>query len=151
MNSFWSKASQPSLYACWEWQGSKHNKEHGRIKIDGHEHAAHRLAYELMIGAIPSGTHIHHECRNPGCVNPMHLKAMTHAEHMTEHAAEGVCKSCGCPLTAENKVKCRTLICQLCKNAQQLAKYQDPAERAKKNAQSRASYHRLKEARQCAS
>jgi hypothetical protein len=47
---------------------------------------AHRFAYETLVGPIPDGCEIHHLCCNPGCVNPAHLAAMTHAEHMVLHA-----------------------------------------------------------------
>jgi hypothetical protein len=42
---------------------------------------AHRFAYELMLGAIPDGFEIHHECGNRSCVNPSHLIAVTAQEH----------------------------------------------------------------------
>lgn len=42
---------------------------------------AHRYAYEFFIGPIPDGFHCHHECRNPECVNPAHLRAVPKSDH----------------------------------------------------------------------
>jgi hypothetical protein len=42
---------------------------------------AHRLAYELARGPIPSGYEVDHRCRVRCCVNPDHLAALPEAEH----------------------------------------------------------------------
>ena len=46
---------------------------------------AHRYTYEMFVGPVPDGYHVHHECQNPGCVNPMHLQALTPKEHAEAH------------------------------------------------------------------
>lgn len=48
--------------------------------------AAHRFAYEILVGPIPDGLHLHHTCEHPGCVNPAHLMPLTPGEHAQEHA-----------------------------------------------------------------
>lgn len=42
---------------------------------------AHRYAWELANGPIPSGLVIDHKCRTPLCVNPVHLRAVTSREN----------------------------------------------------------------------
>lgn len=104
---FWSRV-QPStaLDACWIWTGRTH---HGRgqygevtFSFDGKKmHArAHRLAYELLVGPIPSGLTIDHLCRNTLCVNPDHMEPVTQSVNtgrrprLTQHVDEGV-RVCG--------------------------------------------------------
>jgi hypothetical protein len=40
--------------------------------------AAHRFAYELMVGPIPEDLELDHLCGVRECVNPRHLEAVTH-------------------------------------------------------------------------
>lgn len=46
---------------------------------------AHSVAYTLIYGEIPEGHDVHHECENKGCVNPLHLQAMTRSDHFKYH------------------------------------------------------------------
>jgi hypothetical protein len=84
---FWSKVDVKGPDECWEWTGSR---PHGYGKMwsgeysdNGHPRAvsAHRVSYVIHVGAIPDGFVIDHLCRNPGCVNPAHLEAVTHREN----------------------------------------------------------------------
>lgn len=65
---------------CWEWLAFK-DKGYGRLQVDGKAIGAHRIAYELYRGLIPAGMVLDHLCRNPGCVNPEHLEAVSLAEN----------------------------------------------------------------------
>jgi hypothetical protein len=46
---------------------------------------AHRVAWEAAHGPIPDGMHVHHKCRNPGCVNVDHLELHSPREHRKRH------------------------------------------------------------------
>lgn len=77
----WAKVKKGP--GCWVWQGGGDNG-HGRITV--HEAgkpdrrlAVHRLTYEWAKGPIPPGFTIDHLCRNPICVRPKHLEAVTNA------------------------------------------------------------------------
>lgn len=73
--------------ACWEWIAGVDGKGYGVIKVNGKGARAHRVAYELYIGPIPEGLELMHQCDNPRCVNPGHLRPGTHAQNMAEMAA----------------------------------------------------------------
>ena len=63
---------------CWEWQASTDRKGYGHMRVGGVLHKAHRLSYEHFVGPIRSGLVMDHLCRNPPCVNPLHLEPVTY-------------------------------------------------------------------------
>lgn len=67
---------------CWLW---KNGQCHERPAY--HAKPAHRVVYERLVGPIPRGKILHHECENLRCVNPMHMIPMTHSEHRFRHPA----------------------------------------------------------------
>lgn len=80
---FWAKADVRDPADCWNWQASLDVHLHyGVFSLDGRQHRAHRVAYELVKGPIPEGLEVDHVCRNKLCVNPAHLEPVTHAENM---------------------------------------------------------------------
>lgn len=76
-----SKMVKTSAGNCWEWQGSLIKEGYGCFKIDGVNHAAHRLSYEAFYGDIPDGLLILHKCGNRSCVNPDHLYAGNNSQN----------------------------------------------------------------------
>lgn len=63
---------------------------YGLIKRkDGAQLRAHRVAYELAYGEIPSGMFVCHRCDNPRCIRPSHLFLGSHAENMTDMVIKG--------------------------------------------------------------
>lgn len=68
---------------CWLWMGSTTKEGYGRVKWNGREYVAHRLAYEVMRGPIPAGLELDHKCGREACVNyESHLEIVTHAENV---------------------------------------------------------------------
>ena len=66
---------------CWIWQGGKCGGGYGCTYADGQKYLAHRLYYQRAHGPIPPGLEIDHLCRQPPCVNPDHLEAVTPTEN----------------------------------------------------------------------
>jgi hypothetical protein len=62
---------------CNRWLGRFASTGYGRLSHAGRALYAHRVAYELAFGAIPSGLTLDHLCRNRWCVNPTHLEPVT--------------------------------------------------------------------------
>lgn len=63
---------------------------------------AHRLSYEHFVGEIPADKVIDHICCVPRCVNPEHLRAVTHWENnargnsaAAKNARKEHCPKCG--------------------------------------------------------
>ena len=67
---------------CWIWQSAKYPTGYGHIRFGKKSAYAHRVFYELIFGNIPEGKELDHLCRNPSCVNPFHLEAVTHQVNM---------------------------------------------------------------------
>jgi hypothetical protein len=114
---FWAKVNRTD--SCWLWTATGYGG-YGWF-WDGERPAlAHRYSYELHRGPIPEGLVIDHLCRNPPCVNPAHLEAVTQQENLmrgrtiyAENAAKTECPY-GHPYSEANTYidggsrKCRT-------------------------------------------
>lgn len=71
------------------------NQGYAMKKIDGRYQGLHRISWQILNGPIPKGTVIDHTCHNEDadckggnscnhrmCVNPTHLKAVSHLENV---------------------------------------------------------------------
>jgi hypothetical protein len=67
---------------CIRWTGRLNVKGYGQIGVDGKSRAAHRVAYEVLVGPIPAGLEIDHLCRVRDCINVQHLEPVTHLENV---------------------------------------------------------------------
>lgn len=117
---------------CWVWTAGRTVRGSAGYGValnrDGKSTVAHRIAYELLVGPIPNGLTLDHECRNRQCVNPAHLTPMTMRENVLRgigptaiNAKKTHCPR-GHPLEGENVYRypdgrrdCRT--CQRERNA----------------------------------
>lgn len=74
----WSNVYPEPNTGCWLWGGRLNRQGYG-VWCAGTHGLAHRVIYESMVSAIPTGLHIDHLCRCRCCVNPDHLEAVTPA------------------------------------------------------------------------
>lgn len=75
---------KPYANGCWIWVGAVTSRGYGTQHDGTRMQRAHRLAYEEIYGAIPSGMIVDHICFERRCVNPLHLRLVTtkqNAEH----------------------------------------------------------------------
>jgi hypothetical protein len=66
---------------CTLWIGALFKTGYGKLSKDGKYKRAHRLAYELARGPIPSGLQIDHLCRVRSCVNVAHMEVVTNRQN----------------------------------------------------------------------
>jgi len=77
---FWSKVDKTDT--CWLWVSALASGGYGQFSLGGRPQAAHRVAYELLVGPIPDGLSLDHMCHERLCVNPDHLRAVTTKQNM---------------------------------------------------------------------
>jgi hypothetical protein len=121
---FWPKVDRSG--ECWEWMAAVHHAGYGAFAYGGRQGYAHRFSYELHHGPVPRGYHIDHLCRNPSCVRPDHLEAVTPRENSIRGAMARIthCPQ-GHPYSGDNlKIVSGARRCRICQRARQREAYQ---------------------------
>lgn len=67
---------------CWHWMKARTTTGYGHFSIARVYYQAHRIAYILHRGTVPTDMFLDHLCRNRWCVNPAHLEIVTHQENV---------------------------------------------------------------------
>lgn len=97
---------------CWHWMGVRSKRgDYGIVDIYGQprmQYRAHRIAWELYRGPLPTTHTIDHLCKVHSCVNPAHLEVVTQKTNVlrgegptAENARKIACLR-GHPFTPEN-------------------------------------------------
>ena len=123
--NFWKRVVMGT--GCWEWAGKRTSLGYGRLKVGPRYWYAHRRAWVLAKGPIPSGMRVCHRCDNPSCVRPDHLWLGTQTDNVRDMMTKGrhnpVPKKTHCihghAFTPENtrRGKRGTQACRECSNA----------------------------------
>lgn len=84
---FWAKVEKGD--GCWAWKGSRDQHGYGQLRVTPTKlMKAHRISFFLKNGEWPL-PHCLHECDNPNCVNPEHLRAGNHVMNMRDKERRG--------------------------------------------------------------
>lgn len=137
VSRFWAKVDRNA--DCWEWRGPRNAKGYGRFHASGASEMAHRTSVRLDGRDIPNGMEVDHICRNRGCVNPSHLRVVTHRENLlsgdtlaARAAAKTECRH-GHPLSGDNMVvRSGRRRCRECARIRSSASYEPTTERRRR-------------------
>lgn len=83
---FWSKVNKNTTSGCWEWTANRNNKGYGMFSVSSYagKQLAHRLSFKDANGPLERGALVLHNCDNPKCVNPAHLRIGTHKDNVAD-------------------------------------------------------------------
>ncbi|MDX2309344.1 MAG: HNH endonuclease [Hyphomicrobium sp.] len=136
---FWAVVDKQSADDCWPWLGPLNAKGYGRFAANGSVEMAHRSSVRLSGRDIPPGFEVDHICRNRRCVNPSHLRVVTHQENLLSgqtiaaaNAAKTHCRK-GHPLSTGNLVQgSGKRVCKECRRARSEAEYVPSTDRRRR-------------------
>lgn len=75
---------------CLEWKGLLDADGYGRVKVHNTDTRVHRAFFEIWYGTtLETSDVLLHECDNPKCFNPFHLRKGTQAENIADMDAKG--------------------------------------------------------------
>jgi hypothetical protein len=87
---FWEKVNKTD--SCWLWVGALSPRGYGGFRFEGRTQRAHRVAWILLVGPIPAGMEVCHNCPdgdNPSCVRPDHFFLAPHKGNMEDSSRKG--------------------------------------------------------------
>ena len=85
-----AEAPRPGITTpCLEWTAGRNQRGYGRFKRAGKTELAHRVAWELANGPVPTGMCVLHRCSSPCCVAVEHLFLGTQADNNADMVAKG--------------------------------------------------------------
>ena len=89
MKRFESKYLPDPNSGCWLWTAGIDSSGYGTFLYNGRTLGAHKVAYLLYKGEIPTGLLVLHSCDVRCCVNPSHLFLGTLYDNMQDRNSKG--------------------------------------------------------------
>ena len=77
-----TKYEPEPMSGCWIWTAGVAGHGYGYVWHEGRMRRAHAVVYEHLVGPVPEGKELDHRCRVRRCVNPDHLRPVTHRENI---------------------------------------------------------------------
>ena len=74
---------------CWAWSGCRTCGGYGRVATPVGVRLAHVISYAFHCGPLEEGLVVAHQCHNPACCNPVHLRLMTQRENVSQSLRRG--------------------------------------------------------------
>lgn len=89
IDRFWSKVGERDENGCRIWQAGKSSTGYGsfnpsRKSGDKRTRNAHKVAWEITHGRVPSGLLVCHKCDVPACCEPSHLYLGTRSDNICD-------------------------------------------------------------------
>lgn len=83
-----AKADVRCFSECWEVKSARNKWGYGVITVDGRKQLTHRVSFSLYWPNIETVV-VRHNCNNPACINPAHLRPGTHKDNAEDRFFAG--------------------------------------------------------------
>jgi hypothetical protein len=83
---FWKKVNKKKPDECWLWTATTIKDGYGHFRLGEKLILAHRISFKIANPSVDiSNLVIDHLCGVTGCVNPVHLEAITQLENLRRY------------------------------------------------------------------
>jgi len=95
VSRFWLKVDKGAADGCWIWVASGSPKGYGLFSVGGRLAPAHRVSWVMAGESLDSGKDLDHLCHTRNCVNPAHLRQVSHAANAANRSGPAATNTSG--------------------------------------------------------